>query len=471
MSPFAALKRLFTSDVSGSAPMDDAFVQVDTDALATDMRLRERAEERGSINLPPPDDTTLDVIETEIVSRIKSELNRAQIDARNQTQSYENRLAGLQLLHEVGTIKAAALKAIGDFQTLVIDWRNQLSNRRDAIRESYYDLKNFKVENGLSRPAVEAAATVVTAGSIAITFLIEVFGNALFLKVNDELGYLGGTLAALMVAGINIGVGLIMGRFLWPRTKLKRSGERGLAWAGIWVWIAFLFVWNLFAAHFRDAKSSGLADPQSAAITSLVGSPFGLEGLYSWGLLIIGICAGGFAARTAFRMDDPYPGYGERDRQHRQRCDEYAEEVGEANRQMTGVRDEAIDDANEVKRQLGIQFRERDRIQGAYNRFVIRYKEHQEQLEQVANGLLSTYRDLNRQRRTEPCPAHFGRKFELLKGEIEPLHDQPIRDSEIQAAEAALNECIEDVASEFKNSIEAFEPLDKLKAELERGTL
>lgn len=471
VSPLQALKKFFTSGVEGHAPMDDAFVQIDRERLIANLALLDRGAERGALNLPGPDETSLDIVETEVISHIGDQLNSAQINVRNHTQSYENRLSDLQLLHELGSIRAATKKATGDFETLVIDWRNRLSNRRDAIRESYVDLQTFKADHSLDRPTHEVPSKVVTFGSIAVAGLFEVFGNAIFLRVNDDLGYLGGIVAAIMVAAVNIGIASAVGYFLWPRTHLRESASRTIAWIGIALWLFIVGIWNLFAAHYRDAKSLGFEDPQSAAGQLLISQPFGLDGIYSWGLFIIGIIAALVAARSAYRMDDPYPGYGDRGRQHRQRCEEYAEEVAKANRALTGVRDDAIGDAQEVKRQLGVQFRERERIEAAYSRFVKRFEQHQDLLEQTANALLSVYRETNRQARTEPAPIYFADRYVLPRHQIEPLHRPTVRADDIMEAEGALTECIDEVDAAFRQSVLQFEPLDVLKAKLERGTI
>lgn len=451
--------------------MDDAFIEIDKDGISKSLRLEERGKERGEIEVPAADETSFDVVEADIVSMIGNELNRSQVHVRNQVQAYGSRLSDLHLLYESGSIRAAAVKASGDFDTLVIDWRNRLSNRKDDIRQSYQDLTTFRSANGLDRPAHDKPSSIVTSGSIALSALVEVIGNAMFLKVNDELGYLGGVVAAFMIALINIGVGVLIGRAVWPRTHLKSQNSRRTAWGAISLWIIFLIIWNLFAAHFRDAKSEGLADPQAGALQSLINSPFGLDGIYSWGLLIIGIAAALIAARAAYRADDPFPGYGERDRHHRQRCDDYAAEVAEANRAMTEVRDDAINDATDVKRQLGTQSRERERIQTAYGGFARRFDEHQDRLEQAANYLLTVYRDANKRHRTEPSPGYFKESYRLARSSAAPLHIPSLREEDVAHANAALDACIDEVAVKFREAINALEPIDQLKAELERGTL
>lgn len=471
MSPFAALKEFFVPTNVGLPPADDPFVEIDQKGIASSLRLAERGEERGRINQPSSLSTAFDVVEYEIINFIGGELNRAQITARIQSQAYESRLADLKLLHELGAIRAETVKATGDFNSLVIDWRNRLTPRRDAIRESYHDLRRFKAENGLERPAHEKPPSVVTFGAIALSALLEVMGNAFFLRGNDDLGYLGGLIAAIMVALINVGIAAFVGWVVWPRTQLRDKAQQLIARFGAVSWLAFVFVWNLFAAHFRDAKAAGLSDAQSAAVKSLLVSPFGLDGIYSWGLLIIGVAAALFTAWSARNSDDPFPGYGERARQHNARCEEYAEGVAEAIKNLTGTRDDAINGARNVKEVLNQQFRERDRIHNAFRRFSARCDQFQNRLEDTTNALLATYRDANTRCRTEPAPAHFHARYIVQRSHLDPLDDVEIREQDIVDANDVLRECIEELGRGFDRAINSFERLEELKAELERGSL
>ena len=451
--------------------MDDAFIQIDREGAVKSLHLKERGVEQGELDLPSATSSTEDVVENEIISAMSEHLNTAQISAANNVLAFEQRLSELHLLYEAGAIRSATKKALGDFKTLLVDWSNRLANRRDSVRESYHELRDFKRVNGLERPVHDAQSTVGSTASIAVAWLIEAAGNTFFLKVNDEMGWLGGVVAAAFVAAVNISIAVAAGMILWPRTNLRPGRDRTVAWIGVIAWFCVVIVWNLTAAHFRDAKSAGEPEPDRAARQLLLTDPYALQGLYSWALLLVGLLAALFAARAGYQRDDPYPGYGDRGRRHQQRCEDYAEEVAQANRELTEVRNEAIDDAQDVKHELGKQFRDRARIEKAYGHFAQRFKEHQSRLEEVTNYLLSVYRDANRKARKASEPAHFSQRYELQKSAISPLTEQRVREADIKAADDALNESINQIAQAFDDSIGNFTPLEQLKAELERGAL
>jgi len=380
--------------------MDDPFVQIDRDAAIEQFQLAKRGAELGKQEVPPNDAVTLDVIETEIVSAVKDHLNRAQIDAANNVRTYEQRLSELHLLHELAAIKSAALKALGDFHAQVIVWTNRLANRRDAIADSYVEIRSFKAANGLNRPFHEVPSLVVPGSTIAFAWLIEALGNSFFLRVNDEMGWIGGIFAAAIIAFINVLTSVLAGKWLFPRTNLPAGPRRYSAYVGIAAWLVFLFIWN-----------------------------------------------------------------------HKERCEDYANEVSQASEELRSIRDEAFEEAQSVKRELGQQFRERRRIVAGHTAFRRRFLEHQDHLEQAANALLTVYRHANRAARSTPAPSHFNQRWTFARSALPELHEEPVPEADIQAAEGALDKAIDQISSAFAESIRSFKPLDELKQELSRGEI
>ena len=467
MNPFKALQGFFSSNVGDTLPPTSPFVQIKRDEWVKRHKLKERGVERGQMGQPPANATTFDDVENEILSAVGAELNGAQIFARDQVSAYDDRLSGLQLLTHLSNIRAKTAEAVGDFKTLVMEWLNEVELPTRDVRSSFSDLEDFKRLHGIRKPAKDVPPKIVTWGVIAIAGLFEVLANAVFLRVNDDLGYLGGIIGAIVVSAINIIFAYLFGRYLIPRKNLQDPIQKwiGLGSAALWAILALL--WNLLAAHYRDAKFSSVPTPEIAAWEQLWANPAGLDGIFSLGILIMGLFVSVVVLVDAYKMDDPLPGYGEKSRDFQATCDAYVRKVAAANRELTGVRNDAIRGAEEVKRQLGLQLDERDRIAKAYERFSARFNEHLEYLEQEANYLLSVYRTENRKARSEPDPAHFGERYEISKIPIEPLHLPNTRDEDIEAAGRDLDACIAAVSSEFEASIEQFPALKELLRDLE----
>jgi len=471
MGPFEALKRLFSSSVEGYSRVGDAFVQLDVDALAEKLRLQERGTEDGTLCIPDTSATNLGSVETDIVSTIDEFHQAAQIDLRTQLQAYEGRLGALQLLHQTGSIKSHAVQAAGDFGTLVTEGKNRTDLDRRELRDAYRDLQAFKAANGIVGPAKDAPPKVVTYGVIALAGILEIFVNAAFLRVNDDFGYLGGIVGAIVVSAINIILAFLFGRFFIPRRNLPDQTSKLIGNGALVAWVLLAGTWNLLAAHYRDAKFNGIEDPEIAALYQLGSEPLMLDGIFSLGIFIIGVFVSVVVLFDALKMDDPIPGYGDKSREFRARSEAYSDKIADLHEQLTGVRDDAIKGANSVKDELALQLGERERIQRAFERYAERFRRHEQHLENALNQLLTLYRTTNRKARGEECPvpAYFDDRLELRKSTIHPPYVQPINESDIQEARAALDRCIEDVDRAFRDSLAQFPTVDQIISEIERG--
>lgn len=463
MGGLSKFKELFARRELLFAPMDDPFIQIDKVATSERLKLRERGAEQGQLEQPPGHLRTFDATEAEVIAHILEIYARAQNDAGSSVRSYDGRIAELAQLGSVSAISAAARRAAGDFKAAVANAMNSLSNSRDAIESSYAELRAFKADNDLQRPAHRPISGVAAWGAIAVSWAIETALNALLLRQNDAMGYLGGVVAAGVVGALNVGLAAVVGRHIWPLTVHKKTATKALGWVFTAFWMLIVGVWNLGAAHYRDAKVSGVENPEVQALAMMTG---GLDSIYSWGLLIAGILFAGIAALSGFRMDDPYPGYGRVSRRHEERCRAYADDVADATEDLKDIRDEAVDEAASVRDGLEAQHAERGQILAARLDFARRFGEFSNQLEVIANGLLQDYRTANLAARSTPAPDTFLTAWTLPKSVLPPPPPSTVSDADIKAAEAALDDAISSVSAAFDDAITRFEPLDELKRKL-----
>jgi hypothetical protein len=227
-----------------------------------------------------------------------------------------------------------------------------------------------------------------------------------------------------------------------------------------------MLFWNWLAAHFRDAKSLGIPEPEKAAITMMGSS---LESIYSWGLFVLGIIFALTAARAGYRMDDPFPGYGDVSRRHIERCEDYGEEVRQATDELLEIRDDGIEAATSVRQELERQLAEHNQILVARTAYIRRYDEFGIQLEQIANALLQEYRAANRTSRSTAEPLHFKGSWTLPRVPMTVASNPGIEAEDVRAAEAALEQAVSETITAFNTAIESFEGLDALKQGLPNG--
>lgn len=467
MTAYERLRGLFTPlDITVALP-SDPFLTIDREKAAKKLRLKERAEQNGKRNLPPVDTTDFDEVEREIIAEISDHLHRAQIDASNNHRIYGERLSELALLRELSTITGASSQALGDYQATIINREGRLTLAKTAIQESFKDLANFKREHGLQAPAHPGIQPIYAWATFAIAWLLESLFNTAFLRVNDDYGLLGGFIAAAVVAGVNIAVSGFVGRYVWPYLFHRRWQWKVAAALATMTWLVAAIAWNLLAGHFRDAKAAGLANPEAASLSLLTNNPLAFDSIYSYGLLAIGIVFSLVSAGTALRMKDPYPGYGDVYKRHKDRCEDYADEIELSLAELRDTRDEAIAEAQDTRDELKKQFSERGRILEARNSHRNRFREHQAYLQSIADALIAEYRAANLNARQDGLrPAHFTTPWRLKSSELTTNPEEPTTENEVLRAQQSLDASIQTVANEYTNAIRRFEHLDRIKERL-----
>ena len=106
------------------------------------------------------------------------------------------------------------------------------------------------------------------------------------------------------------------------------------------------------------------------ALCLFFASPFGLNGFYSYMLLLIGLAMCAAAAMDWFKTDDPYPGYGKRERHRRDTDEKLLADRRELLRNLNELHDEA-------SRKLRTDFRDPvdqwQLVVGTYNKLLARH--------------------------------------------------------------------------------------------------
>ena len=466
MAAFDHLKKFISPPQRSFALPSDPFIVIDRERAVAELKLNERALRNGRQNFPPCASSAFDDVEEEIIAEIQEHASRANINAGATHRVYGERLSELSLLRELTTITGASAQAIGDFKATIFNKQGRLTLAKDAILDSYQELARFRTEHGISRPAHHGLAPIYAWTTIAVSWLIESAANTAFFRVNDDYGLLGGFIAAAVVAAVNVFLSALVGRSWWPYLFHKSHIQKVLAAFGSVSWLVGLIVWNLLAGHFRDAKGSGIEHPESVALRLLTERTWHFDSIYSYGLLFAGFAFALLAATVAYKMKDPYPGYGDAYKRHQDRCDEYADEIELALDELKETRDDAIDSAGAIRERLRQEFTERGQIIAARESHRHRHREHQEYLEGIGRFLLSHYRSENVRARTDgQMPAHFHQKWSLGRTEL-PADNEASIDDEVVRAQKTLAKSIQNVSAAYEDAIESLQHLDKIKRSL-----
>lgn len=264
--------------------------------------------------------------------------------------------------------------------------------------------------------------------------VLETLINGFFFGTNVTSGLFGGMSYAVLISAVNV---LILG-FLAAaaiRQIHHRDPRRKLVGLMVVVSVACVALfWNVLVAHYREALPSDFppapatltaasseaeqevaacwlgpdeADADREALCLFRGSWFGLGGFQSYMLLLIGLAMWAFATLDWLRMDDPYPGYGKRERARRDTEDALFEDRSELLAKLKQLHDDA----------LGRQRSDfRDPVEArelAISDFEKLGKRHRDlcsfvhDLEESCSRALDIYRTANREARSTPDPGYW----------------------------------------------------------------
>lgn len=462
MGPASKIKDLISRSSSFDATVDNPFLFFDTAAVARELRLEERGAQSGAQNLPASDSRLPDATEEEVASRVKRSWQQATAEADRWFLACDQRISNLSLLTQLPTIESSAIQTESQIRAKVAQATLRLTTARDAVTQSYAQLRAFQREHNLNRPAKLVPSTILTYGTITLTWVAETAANAVLLRQNDDLGLLGGISAAAGLGVINIGVSVLVGRNVLPGINL-RTPSRFLFMILAAVWGVFLIAWNLFAAHYRDAKVAGIESPEFAAAGMMTSLP---ASIYSWGLLILGLIFAIVAAMAAYRMSDPFPGYAGVWREHEQRCADYAAEIQAVSDDLQDLHEETSEKFADLRIKLAQQLADQGRAINGRNAFAQRLTRFHEELEQAGRQLLASYRGANAVARSTPPPEHFGATFTLAPPTIHPAPEAAVKASDVERGDRILSAGQQRISDAYLAGVQSFETLEALKARL-----
>jgi hypothetical protein len=423
-----------TNVVSGIA----LFPAVDVEGVAKRLRIRERATEDGSKGLPPSDSTSFDALEQTIVTEIENE-GKTQLEEyleRQKTYAARAHHAGLDSLSfQLG---AVASDAEGEFEKATRVGTGDLFNLRRDVIDAETDLRRFRSVHGLQRPARNRSPLSYHVGFLVLILAIEALLNGYFLAKGNTFGYLGGVTDAILIAALNIIVGVAAGRFVIPWLWYRSLLAKLLAAAGTLIYIAAALGFNIAVMHYRNALAVEPFTATAVAYQTLLSAPLDVHDLQSWQLFVLGVVFSLAAAVDGLRMDDPYPGFGRRVKEFEELSGEYVELKEELLSALEDVEKRAEAKMDDLTRAISSRRSELEQIATGSRSLRLAMLEHFRHLEGAANTLLQMYRSENARLRNTPSPKHFGERWTYsppsIEGEVVQLEERTATDEGVRSA-------------------------------------
>lgn len=381
--------------------------------IQKELNLSENAVNQAMSECPKTSDTELDIHQQNIVDVVSNsivdsrslalkELNRLDSDREN----IERDIQGFSLnqILESAKNKIVRLKA---------EWHEVLDNAKQEEGAVLRNYKYFLYQNKLKREASYPDSAVLHWSLIILAVLLESGINSFFFANASDSGLLGGLFQAMFISLSNIGTAVLIGIYVLPYKNHVDTKKQFKAKVITTVYIVFIFLFNLGAAHFRTLLEDDPLNAKTNTISHLFQDPLGIN-FEAWNLLIIGMLFVIIAILKGYKSDDVYPGFGEMHRKLKNSLNHHGKRI-EAMKSINRIIDEysrqAVSAGHNAKQKIKHY---KDSIFQS-EEVVSRFAKSVESAESVCNNALWEYRKANVSVRSSKPPAYFSEKYSLSK--------------------------------------------------------
>lgn len=461
------LKNLFATDAF--APGSSVFPTIDSKTIADSLRLEDQGGKRGKQNQPPSDTLTRDNVEMKIIERVEELRRKGLQNFEEHLRVYRERLNRASEARK--EVEIAAGKATSDFRAEVRTWTSRLTTPKEKVSRAHRYRDTFREIHGIpDREAKDFAGWMKAIAILMVLLVIEVMLNGYLFAQRNELGMLGGILAATLVSIANVGVSFLSG--LGSRWVIHRNFfAKIFGLAVIIFWFAYALGFNFGVAHFRDAVDmiGEWREATRAGLENLTSNPLGIESVESWLLIVVGCLISLLAFLKGRATLDLYPGYGAVERNVILAREDYAEELDEAIADLKQKRDDAIEELREADMLVRRGINESVDALFGQSTLGSHLNAFLEQCDMKAQTLLAIYHDANIATRTEPAPKTFQEEFRFEPFQKTDAEEPRRKDAEKEreAITRAVEETIKKIFEEVDHSIDEYRSIEDIQGNYE----
>lgn len=399
---------------------------INTDQIAQDLRIEDRAAEYGAKELPTTDAHVLDAVEQSVVQKLEGEWTWQSGELINVLRSYAARLVSFSIDTEFAKLKIQGNNALTQLRALNARAPADLGPLQEAYIAARQELADFKSTHRLVRPARDPQNRWTAFGILVVLIAFESAFNGAFFAKGSAQGWIGGIGTAIGISFVNVAVAFLLGlvptRWLCHKNLAVKFFGFIFAVGGV----ACLIVFHAFAAHLREAtlvlSAQGAVSDAAAmrhALSSLTQTPFQFSELYSLYLFLFGVLLAALAMWKGYRFDDPYPGYGAVMRRFVRARDDYSDEHGELFDGLEDVKETTINDLRVGIDRIPRFPQEAANIRVQRDAVIQTFRQYETSVATACNQLLARYRQTNRISRKSPAPSHFNEQWSLSRSILE----------------------------------------------------
>lgn len=337
-------KWLFSSSKSPSKRYHPDLHQLDVDAIAKELALKDEAKKLGEAGIPSPEDTVITAPEARVVQYIEKArldyIDWASIRLSVLNEDIESR--------DVTKVVNQALQADKEFErkadSIIAERAALILTLAKKASDYQTELGDFRNHHSLTRsPNLHSGAAKFLGFALLLLFvLVEGMLNAFFFAQGMSSGLVGGFLAAALFAALNVIVAFFWGRLAIPYIYHRDTTSKIFGFLGLVTAVFCMACISFSIAHYRDALTAEALDPAKTAWEVMRSSPLDLHDIMSWFLFYCSIAFAIGALLDGLYSDDRYPGYGKVAQKAASAKDEYEGELDDIRERLESLKEEDL---------------------------------------------------------------------------------------------------------------------------------
>lgn len=406
----AALAFLAPKSRSTRRGWDPVTNPFDADRVAKQLRLEEQGRDLGKAGVPLQTDSSLSGPERNALLAVEQAKTDYVASYQHRLQALQAQASRLDPSARLAEARASAEHFERQADNLLTENAAQLQRFADLARSRREALERFRERHQRielpdypSRPKVRflyaAAATVV---------LLETFLNASFFSRGLGGGLREGVIEAFVFSSANVLVAVLAGIHVLRFKNHIHAGARLLSRGALVLVLGWATFLALYVAHYRDALHMTLENASSTAWQTFWSTPVGLAGPSSWALFFVGFFAACFGVWKGYRLNDPYPGYGDVHRKSEEAARKYDRAVQKLRDELAKYRHVLITRMEKTQELLQASIVELRGIVDIKQRLGDEMSNEIRTLQTALGALVETFRVANKVgREGKPVPDYF----------------------------------------------------------------
>jgi hypothetical protein len=416
-------------------PSGLAYPSLSVEDLLADLKVAESGARNGSANVPHQHETAPDGQEARIRQEIVRRVEQAKLRASQTVHNLEVSMKARQLAPAVMRCDEIPKS----FANKLEDRDGRLKVELDGVQRELAELEaevdSYRTRHGVSRmPRLIDAEDRYNGWALLIVFtLVQLVANSLLFGQGSDYGLALGITFASIFAFFDILLHFRVGEAM-ARVRAPDPANRIIGVAAIAFGFFSVLAVNLSMVHLRLVTRQFGVSGWEEWLPSISSEPFGFVDFLSWGLLVVGLLCSLMAVQAGFSWDEPIPLF----RRNGRKISRLKED-----------RDDLMDERQTLKADLFQQFHEElDAIRRDAESHVGIISDSVRRIEQISaeyrsycsnaretlRALVRSYRDANRQHRSEPPPAFFSEPI-TLEVDLAPVTSVASLDQVVKQAE------------------------------------